>query len=171
MSTKTKLIFIDIDGVMNNINDGTSYFLYDPLNYGLSKANIDALKHLLNSTSAKLVISSSWRNHDFDYSYSYYGLLFKSPLKKFIEEIGQSNFYHQDSVPHMKGFQKYFDILGFFYKNDLDVNETSFVVLDDQVNQQLDKFGDNFFLVNSKTGLTKELADSIIVYLNKDEEQ
>ena len=168
LETDLKLIFIDIDGVMNNLNDGTSYFSYDPSKYGLSKTNIAALKHILKCTAAKLVLSTSWRNHALDYCYPYHGLLFKSPLKQFIDIIGRKNFFEISGAPHMKGFQKYYDILGFFYKNDLNINEVAFAVLDDQTNQLLDKFGENFFLIDGKTGLTKQLAESIIVHLNKE---
>jgi hypothetical protein len=163
-----KLVFIDIDGVVNNIDDGTSYFSYDPQSYGLSKTNIEALKHLIDSTGTKLVLSTSWRNHDEDYCYPYNGLLFKSPLKKFIEEMGRERFFIPIGAPHMKGFQKYYDILGFFYKNEMSINDVSYAVLDDQTNQLLEKFGDNFFLIDGKTGLTDTIAENVIVHLNRE---
>lgn len=168
LESDLKLIFIDIDGVMNNLSDNTSYFSYDPEKYGLSKINISALKHILKSTNAKLVLSTSWRNHALDYCYPYHGLLFKSPLKQFISVMGRKSFYDMSCSPHMKGFQKYYDILGFFYKNDLNINNVAYAVLDDQTNQLLEKFGENFFLIDGQTGLTKTLAESIIVHLNKE---
>ncbi len=168
LESDLKLIFVDIDGVVNNINDETSYFSYDPMKYGLSKTNIKALKYIVKNTNAKIVLSTSWRNHDLDYCYPYRGLLFKSPLNQFISVIGKNNLYKYYSAPHMKGFQKYFDILGFFYKYDININEANFAVLDDQTNQLLEKFGENFFLIDGQTGLTKPVAESIIVHLNKE---
>ena len=168
LESDLKLIFIDIDGVVNNIDDNTSYFSYDPSKYGLSKTNMKILKYIIKNTNAKLVLSTSWRNHDDDYCYPYKGLLFKSPLREFILRTGKKNFYEHESAPHMKGFQKYFDILGFFYKYDININEANFAVLDDQTNQLLEKFGENFFLIDGQTGLTKPVAESIIVHLNKE---
>ena len=66
-----KLVFIDIDGVMNNTADGTSYLSYDPKRYGLSKRNVFALRRILKRTGAKLVLSTSWRNHPPDYCHQY----------------------------------------------------------------------------------------------------
>ena len=169
--SKLKLIFIDIDGVLNNMDDETSYFTYDPSKYTLSKTNIDALRKVLDQTGAKLVLSTSWRNHDKDYAFNYHGKLFKSPLKKFIEEIGKEHFYEHDSAPHLSGYQKYCDILGFFYKYDLDIQNVKFAVLDDQMNQLLEKFGDSFFFIDGQHGLTSGIADSVIIHLNKEKRQ
>ena len=164
-----KLIFIDIDGVLNNISDGTAYFNYDPASYGLSKTNMSMLRKILKATDAKLVLSTSWRKHPYDYSYMYDGKYYRSPLKKFITSIGRKNFYLIDRCPHLKGCCKYLDILGFFYISGLDPATTKFAVLDDQVNQQLDKFGESFFKIDASTGLTAGVAESIILHLNIEE--
>ena len=164
-----KLVFIDIDGVMNNTADGTSYLSYDPKRYGLSKRNVFALRRILKRTGAKLVLSTSWRNHPPDYCHQYRGLLFRSPLKRFVRAIGKRSFFWDGAAPHMAGFQKYYDILGFFYRNGLGVGETRFAVLDDQANQLLEKFSESFFLIDGRTGLTGSVAEGVIAHLNREE--
>jgi len=167
-----KLIFIDIDGVLNNMVDETSYFTYDPHKYGLSDANIGILKHILAETGAKLVLSTSWRNHDDDFAYPWRDLRFKSPLRKFMQEMGNDAFFEIKSAPHLDGATKAQDIIGFFYilkdQFGLDMSEVRFAVIDDQTNQDLQRFTHNFFLTDKEVGLTWNDAVSIIHHLTKE---
>lgn len=167
---KRKLIFIDIDGVLNNKKDGTSYFCFNPETYGLSEKNMDVLRHILKETDAKLVLSTSWRNHDENYAYPYHGKEYKSPLKKFIDDIGPNNFFTIPKAPHLHKHSKASDIEGFFYvmKEFLkaELEDTKFAVLDDQTNQGLHIFGSSFFCIDLNNGLTMNDAESIIFHLN-----
>jgi hypothetical protein len=54
----TKVVFLDIDGVLNkNVFDEPSGTC------GIDPENIAALNHIVESTRAALVLSSSWRHH------------------------------------------------------------------------------------------------------------
>lgn len=62
-----KLIFLDIDGVLNTHNDffEASYYGHEH-NKGneiLSRANLAVLDRLIDHTGAKIVVSSTWRFH------------------------------------------------------------------------------------------------------------
>lgn len=52
-----KIIFLDIDGVINNIKTRYDYFDVDCL---------ERIKTIINASNAKVVISSSWREGDLD---------------------------------------------------------------------------------------------------------
>lgn len=64
-----KLIFLDIDGVLNNILDHkiSHQFLGKASEYkvDISQSNFDILKYLTTLTNAHIVISSSWRKSPF----------------------------------------------------------------------------------------------------------
>lgn len=56
-----KIIFLDIDGVLNSITSSiTNEKTYSP--EGLSKDAIGLLKFVIEHTNAKIVISSTWRS-------------------------------------------------------------------------------------------------------------
>lgn len=87
-----KIIFLDIDGVLNNHQYAqTVHFLYGGNGYGgfarppfkrhdikWDPYNAAALKKLMNNSGANIVISSSWRFHhfinDFKSMFQLYGL-------------------------------------------------------------------------------------------------
>lgn len=80
-----KIIFLDIDGVLTNVDiDGSSFMLLDPSKYRLSEVNMQWLDKILDSTGAKIVIASNWRKfsppHD---AWEHRGKLYKSPLEEF----------------------------------------------------------------------------------------
>lgn len=167
---KHKLIFIDIDGVLNNKQDGTSYFCFNPDTYGVSEKNLNVLKYILEKTDAKLVLSTSWRNHDDNYAYPYNGKEYKSPLRKFINDLGADKFFPISAAPHLHKHSKASDIEGFFYlmkeTMNIDPEDVEYAVLDDQTNQGLHIFENHFFCIDLNVGLTMNDAESIIFNLN-----
>ena len=163
-----KLLFLDIDGVLNNIQDATSYYLINPERYGISSKNIENLKYIMRKTNVKIVSISSWRYKDADYEFDFNGLKFKSPFLEFKNMIPAEFFYKDPDAPHLDKMLKCTDILGFFYKNNLKLSEVNFAVVDDQVNQGLDIFKENFFKTDPKYGLTEDIATNIIFHLNKE---
>lgn len=60
-----KLIFLDIDGVLNNMFDGYKADLFNTSlpNHYINKNNLEVLRYLTESTKANIVISSSWRKN------------------------------------------------------------------------------------------------------------
>ena len=56
--TKMKIIFLDIDGVLNTISNWGSR----PIEKRFSPGCVAALNKITEHTGAKIVISSSWKN-------------------------------------------------------------------------------------------------------------
>ena len=53
-----KIIFLDIDHVLTNIDvDNTSFLSFDPSKYRLSKKNLENLDKILDSTGASIVVA------------------------------------------------------------------------------------------------------------------
>ena len=123
-----KVIFLDIDGVLNSFSCKTfinkHYFVMDE--------KIQLLKQLVDETEAKIVLSSSWRmgwvdhenNEDSIDREDYLALIEK--LKEFDIELYD---YTPINVPHVKTRGEEIDM---WLKKHDDVQ--SFVILDDMYN-------------------------------------
>ena len=77
-----KVIFIDIDGVLTNVEDGSSYLCGNPSTYRISEKNLENLLLVLKAEpQTRVVISSNWRRFEgdhpaFEYNRKiYYGCL------------------------------------------------------------------------------------------------
>lgn len=57
----TKILFLDIDGVLNCMNVPDKKPFHDERCYGLNPALVANLKRVVDSTGCKIVVSSSWR--------------------------------------------------------------------------------------------------------------
>lgn len=147
-----KVIFLDIDGVLNNekttITTSTGWdFVEDD--------KIQILKYILNKTKAKIVLSSTWRwerdnpqrNQDF--------CELQNKLKEYNIE-----FY--DYTPTLLRGRRQDEIFEWL-KNHSDIE--NYIILDDTFDE-IDKTLPNFFKTNFKTGLTKEIAEKAIKFLN-----
>lgn len=63
---------LDIDGVLTNVEDSSSYLCGDPSTYRISTRNLANLMTVLNADPAtKVVVSSNWRRFDDDGKWSY----------------------------------------------------------------------------------------------------
>lgn len=165
---KEKLIFLDIDGVLNNKQDGSSYYCLNPKSYGISINNLNNIKYLISITNAKIVLSTNWRNHEYNFEYLYNGKYFKSPLLKLNYELSD-NFFQYESCPHIHGCNKRDDILGFFYYTKFDPADFNYIILDDATNQGLEYFKKRFFCIDVETGFTKSNAENAALFLNYNE--
>ena len=153
-----KVIFLDIDGVLNSENDllkadGESEIFDRPLKL---------LKELVDTTKAKIVISSTWRiGCAKSGRESYYGqVLFKTLTDRLAE-------YHMevyDITPVInKPGVKRGDEIRAWLENTTD-NVESFVILDDD-NDMCEFTGTNLVQTSMKTGLLEyhiEIAKSML---------
>lgn len=167
-----KLVFVDIDGVLNNKEDGTSCVCATPETYGISKKNIEILKKIIRETGAKIVWSTAWRYWSDDHAYDYNGMMFKSHFKEAREAVGKECIFEIPNCPHLVKRVKRDDVLGFFYllkaQKDIDMANVRFIILDDSFNQGLHEFGKCYFHIDLRTGLTEALAEAAVNFLNKD---
>lgn len=112
---KTKVLFLDIDGVLNSkIYFESDYYKFRKMKYGKSQAQIDdrtipLLKKIHDETKCKIVMSSSWRCFYFDKKPGLYRMLKKAGIR-ITDKIGNeynnelSNKYHKHTyIQNEKG--------------------------------------------------------------------
>lgn len=159
-----KILFCDIDGVLNNITSHTMYFSGDDSKYGWDLDNLNNLTSILNQTECKLVWSTNWRIHPYDWSWGNDRHRYRSPFLKLRQKLKEFEFSNDPCCPHRLSSDKYTDINDWL-NNHKDL-VTKFIVIDDMDNQRLEKFKKQFFKIDPKNGLTKEISEKIISYFN-----
>ena len=137
-----KIIFLDVDGVLNSVQDRFSWTIE-------SDKHLILLACIVRRTDAKIVVSSSWRNCS---------LL--DTLKKRLNDFSMS-------VLDVTGYNKN-GIRGLEIKEWLDNHNDieSFVILDDEVFDIKEHFPNNFVQTSMKVGLQKEDAEKCIAILS-----
>lgn len=145
-----KLIFLDIDGVMNSnfskVSDKHESLAFDP------KA-VENLKYILDETKAKIVVSSTWRIGETVDSlksriFSHYG------LDEYV--IGTTPVYNETP----RGIE-IADFLATLHKLAIE----GIVILDDD--SDMEDLKEYHVKINRKYGLSREDAEKAIEILNK----
>jgi hypothetical protein len=146
---KTKIIFIDVDGVLNNSH--TTDTTPDGFN-GIDPENVKNLKKILIKTDAKIVLSSQWRlaEKDKDYLWEHTGEFIKSRY------IGDT--------PIRLNPNRFLEISEWLDKNKDIVDD--YIILDDNKVWGLEH---KLILTDDDEGLTGEIAYKIIKLLNEKE--
>jgi hypothetical protein len=151
-----KVIFLDVDGVLNN----------NKCNERLSLDNLLVLKEIVNKTQCMIVISSTYKlmNSSMDYLWSVFE---KLEIQRNIHTIKEfpSTFDLLDS-----GGDRSDEIMQTLYNIKKMYNVYNWVAIDDGDllnNNQSDKLINNFVKINPQEGLTKILSLKIIEILNK----
>ncbi len=150
-----KIIFLDFDGVLNG-----TYYVNKVGGYGiiLDPEKMELLAYIVKSTNAKIVLSTSWREHwEQDESLC-------TQMGKDINRIfGEYGLKIHDKTPEISGDRE------FQIESWLDDNPevSSFVVLDDMfLNSEL--VNDNFVRTSGFLGgLTEEDTKTAIEILNR----
>ena len=149
-----KIIFLDIDGVLNyhdcwarreNVGRGTSVW---------DNECIAQLNRIIKETSAKIVVSSTWRIHE----ESYKQVTDKMGIEgEFLGKTSHTLWRKMDNC--QRG-----DEIGEWLKDHQDLNIEKFVILDDDSDMSylIDHLVQTEFMGK---GLTKELADEAIKML------
>lgn len=138
-----KVIFLDVDGVLNSVQDRFSWTLE-------SDKHLILLACIVRRTNAKIVVSSSWRNYD---------LL--DTLKERLNDFSMSVYDRTDYSEH--------GIRGLEIKEWLDNHKDveSFAILDDEDFDIAQYFPKNLVKTNAKIGLQKNDAEKCIAILSK----
>lgn len=175
-----KIIFLDIDGVLNNeivaqewlakegSGGGYGGFFEEEEeatkeNVKWSHKNIDNLREIVQATNASIVISSDWRKHfsvkKFKEMFSLYGWK-NAPI------IDKTTVMHSSNPGYGKLIK--YDVRGREIEQWLSENKdvTSYVIIDD-LRQFLDKQERNFVNTNGEVGLTYKDCVKAIEILNK----
>lgn len=168
-----KVIFLDVDGVLNSIDDLMEYTEKNNIKGGIvyddiADKRLKLLKQLVDKTNAEIVISSSWRipwlRNGKPKILNPEGLLYKLTKK-----LSDYNLTYIDVTPHL------YDITTRFYRGDeirtwlLEHPEVeTFVILDDE--DDMCEFTEtNLIKTTYQHGLQQEDVDKAIKILNKEE--
>lgn len=162
INKKIKVVFIDIDGVLNNRTSDSLLFECIPSKYRLDDDNLKNLQYILdNVENCKIVLSTSWRNYPEDYTFqNNKGWVYTSLLPELCEKFRK---YIVGSAPHIEGRNKFGDICEMLNNTDY---ISDFVVIDDDPMQGLQGFGEQFFKTTKTKGLTINIAEDIVDYFN-----
>ena len=161
-----KILFTDIDGVLNNNSSKTSYFYGNRYNEGFSLdwKNISELVRIVKNTNCTLMISSNWRKHT-DTNRCYFNRIdtfYNSPLPKLLKILKTELGYKPDFLPIYDGTKNKGDDIRRFI-SEKSINPKDICVIDDDVKE--DFHGIKFFKTGFDYGLTSDIADSVIEYL------
>lgn len=180
-----KLLFLDIDGVLNSEeyaiqrteNDKGKEYIKNGGDIFIGKKAVYRIKELCEKCNVRLVISSSWRiftleatKHEFE---RYKDL---KPLNKYIVGI-TPNYINLDNIPRGKEIDDFLTIvldksvqtynvvlydINFFNSDDLNIE---YCIIDDD-NDMLDKQMNNFVHIDNYTGITDNDIKKIKQILN-----
>lgn len=133
-----KVIFLDVDGVLNSSQDGYSIRLR-------TDSHLEHLKHIVKETGAKIVLSSSWRIGP------------AKALKNLHKRLEEYGLVIMDSTPDVGSLCRGDEIRQWLKDNGEHVEK--FVILDDEDNMA-EYTETNLVQIDSQIGLQEE--DSII---------
>ena len=139
-----KILFLDIDGVLNNEGTFTKspqdYFPIEPYcAFLVGKIQLD--------TDCKVVLSSSWRHH-----------------QESVEHLHNRIINIYDQTPNSDSGIRGEEIKAWIENSKYKVER--YAILDDD-SDMLPEQLPNFFKTDWKTGLTEEIARKVIEHLNK----
>eukprot|EP00483_Globobulimina_turgida_P012702 UN12725 len=162
-----KILFLDIDGVMNGAEDLFGDDIYEQ--HELFKAHrINRLKHILDKTNCKVVLSSAWRRH-IEGKHQIKRAFTKKGIKWDTVYIGdtpiEDNFYCQDWTQRTYEIDKYLKSIQATYVVE------AWCAVDDMLLDRgvMDKqiMTGHFVATDAYVGLTDEDTLKIINILNK----
>jgi len=151
-----KLIFLDIDGVLNGKNTEDTVIGVDGRKYdGIDIDMMKRLKRIIDATDANIIVSSTWRK-------------FEEFMDHLAEKLEKYNTRIKGFTP-IDGYlfypERYQEIKEWFNVNDVPNN---YIILDDIDYKMKETFGDHYFQIDVNVGLTDEIADKCIEFLNKE---
>lgn len=154
-----KIVFLDIDGVLNGINTG--FIKFNP-------ESLEALKLILTETKASVVLSSSWRHGYIDW---YLRKIINSDdaamhLMEMLSTHGVNvNIVDITPTLHGEGDMRGSEIDKWIVENKEEYNIESFVILDDD--SDMFPHMDRLVHTNNRIGLTMQDAEVAIKKLNE----
>ena len=162
----TKIIFLDIDGVLNSENSTSQYNDIDNSTYtGIDTDKVKKLKHIIHQTGAIIVLSSSWRigweRYKKDQQFPHADYLDRKMKKNGLKIYDKL----QDTPNELKRVD---NIKAWLRRHFPDDEKPIWVMIDDEVRYMNEEDKDNIYITDYKTGLTDDDAEKIIKMLNKE---
>lgn len=162
--TIDNIIFLDIDGCMTSVDDGT-YFNPDPSCYHISDAILAKVIALCKAKNAKVVVSSNWRRYEPDGIWKNQYGEYRNPMPNLIKRLGDLYF---GTLPKDRHITKSQALILWLEETDFSGN---FVIFDDDLREEFQttaEYGimNNFILVDSQHGITDDDIKTAMVLLN-----
>ena len=162
-----KVIFLDIDGVLNADEDFGGRSKPNPLIcgiMGIAGARVKRLKKIIEATDAKIVLVSSWKQHYIHYvkyDNDIYGKYLRSKLRREeLEIFDTTQEYEQKKGSWYRG-------TGIFNWLAAHKEVKDWIVLDDEIFCDYDDtIMRHLIKTDFRTGLTDELVEKAIQILN-----
>lgn len=162
-----KVIFLDVDGVLNSEDDLMVYREKNGITGCIMYAEVEdrplkLLKEIVEKTSAKIVVSSSWRvGCERSGRESIFG---KGLYEKLEKRLNDYEMEIYDITPSLgAGTQRGDEIREWLSKNETE----NFIILDDDSDMREYTNTEHFVHTTYEHGLTEELKDKAIETLNK----
>lgn len=162
-----KVIFLDVDGVLNSEDDLMIYREKNNITGCILYVEVEdrplkLLKEIVDKTSSKIVVSSSWRvGCERSGRESIFGKELYEKLEKRLKDYEMEIY---DITPYLGvGTQRGDEIREWLSNNETE----NFVILDDDSDMREYTETDNFIHTTYKHGLTEELKNRAIEILNK----
>lgn len=155
------IIYLDMDGVINN----TATFAIEGriLLNAYDETLVSNLNYIIEKTNAKIVMTSTWR------------LSFKdaNSINKHFKKIGilPVCIGKTKHLNMRSGWSGSFTDRGYEIKDNLSRfsrTTDNYVIIDDDHQYTLKQFGEHYFETDIEVGLTKEIAENIVDFLNKE---
>ena len=158
---KIKILFLDIDGVLNNIRTKETFEDY----VFVSDEKILLLKQLVDKTDAKIVLSSSWRKgwrfKDQNSRCANEDVRLFEALKRKLSE------YKIELMSYTKHFWQRGEEIDEWLKSWQGEEIESFVILDDMERHEFEPNSHRLVQTNISEGLTEKHVIMAIEMLNK----
>lgn len=140
-----KILFLDVDGVLNSAQDGYSIKLR-------TDSHLKFLRMIVKSSGAKIVLSSSWR------------IGFTPASKNLLQRFKEYGLDLMDCTPELSGSCRGDEIRQWLTDNSYDYDIENFVILDDEADMA--EFTDkNLVQTDTNIGLQKQDAIECIKML------
>lgn len=155
MDDVDKILFLDIDGVLNSAKFFSNYKPYQDLP-GMDPNSVSLLVDIIQKTGCKIVLSSNWR---------YSGIHKESDYALWLEETDPSNTVINSTIDVTPVFDikcRADEIAAWIDSNNY---RGTFVIVDDI--DDMYELAEYHVRTNIEDGLTRELANDIIAKLSK----
>lgn len=141
-----KVIFLDVDGVLNSAQDGYSIRLR-------TDSHLKLLQRIIKETGAKIVLSSSWR------------IGFTPASKNLLARFNEYGLVLMDCTPELSGACRGDEIRKWLEEFEVENDVERFAILDDEADMA--EFTDtNLIQTDTNVGLQKADAVRCIKLLN-----
>jgi len=138
-----KILFLDVDGVLNSYKTGGRY--------ALTRSRVRRLAHIVSSTGCKIVLSSTWRKDPY-------------ALKRLRRVLKYRDIEIAAATPDL-GKERGLDIQAWIVDN-ASSEPMKFAIVDDD-SDMLDHQLPHFFQTDGDYGLTETIAYRIIEHLGR----